>query len=256
MKRTFLWASLAAGALGAGVWAARRRLTRVPAPLAEPAAIPLLLPGRVALERVFGPASADPLPLILVLHGVAADEQQLLPHVRLDTPARVVFLRAPLALRKGFQWFPARFRDGADMIGPQLARASADILAIFDTIAAQRPVARRIVLGYSQGAHLAWWLATSGRVDHVIAASGALPMTPPRPRAALTIHALHGTQDRVVPFASGRKTATAFEAAGYRVRFTPVRFAAHNLRTLGHAIAPALRAALTPERPLRLGFHP
>ena len=91
MKRAIMWTGLAAGMLGAGVWARRKfALDGKFALPVEPSQVPLLVPGRVAVERVLG--AADPsaaLPLVVALHGVAADEAQLAPFILTDQPVRV-----------------------------------------------------------------------------------------------------------------------------------------------------------------------
>lgn len=263
MKRTMVWAGLAAGAVGAGLWAKKKYAPGVSlAPAISPSQVPLVVPGRVAVERVLGTTDPTaPLPLVLALHGVSADETQLAPYVLSDTPVRVVFLRGGLASGRGFQWFRARIKGPSAAFVAQLSQTAADVLAALDTIASQRAVSRRIVLGYSQGAHLAWWLATTGRLDHVIAVSGALPPGVPLPRSGSTtrIEAAHGTRDPVVPFSAGQATARMFEAAGYPVRFTSITLASHALSGIGHTIAPALAAALRPHgntaaRPFGLRF--
>ena len=264
MKRAIMWTGLAAGMIGTGVWAKRRFAPDLKFALpVEPSQVPLLVPGRVAVERVLG--AADPsaaLPLVVALHGVAADEAQLAPFILTDQPVRVVLLRGSLTSGRGFQWFTARYKDAPAVFLEQVAQAAAGVLAAIDAIASQRPVSQRIVLGYSQGAHLAWWLATTGRVDHVIAVSGALPPGVPVPRTSSTarIEAAHGTRDPVIPFAAGQATARLFEAAGYQVHFSPVQLAGHALSGTGHTVAPALRAALrpasvSPARPWGLKFR-
>ncbi|MEZ4437084.1 MAG: alpha/beta fold hydrolase [bacterium] len=201
----------------------------------------------MAVERVIGGEERGPLPLVLVLHGVGADETQLAPYVSADRPTRFVFLRGTLASGRGYQWFAARFKGDAPTFAAQLYRATAEVLQALDAIASQREIARTVVLGYSQGAHVAWWLATTGRVDRVIAVSGALPagMRPPAARRPPQIEALHGTRDLVVPFAAGQATARAFEAAGYPVRFRPLRLGGHSLSSIGQEVAPAITGRLS-----------
>jgi hypothetical protein len=54
------------------------------------------------------------------------------------------------------------------------------------------------------------------------------------------------SRDPVIPFAAGQATARLFEAAGYRVHFSPIQLAGHALSGTGHTVAPALRAVLQP----------
>lgn len=247
MKRTMVVGGLvAAGAVGAGLWL-RRQAGGLPKLLpVEPEGnhVPLVVPGRFAVERVLGGGDlGTPLPLVLVLHGVGADETQLAPYILTDRPMRVVLLRGWVASGNGFQWFGARYKAGGAEFLSAVSRAAADVLAALDHIAAQRRITERIVVGYSQGAHLAWWLATTGRVDRVVAMSGALPASfkPPRPPRKVRIEAVHGMRDTVIPYGAAQATARNFEAAGYAVRLTPMRLAGHGLSGMGSALAPALR---------------
>ena len=184
---------------------------------------------------------------VLVLHGVGADETQLAPHILTDRPMRVVLLRGGMASGNGFQWFGARYQDSAATFLADVSRAAGDVLAALDHIAAQRRITERIVVGYSQGAHLAWWLATSGRVDRVIALSGAMPASfkPPRPPRAVRIEAVHGLRDTVIPHGAGQTTTRNFQAAGYAARLTTMRLAGHGLSAMGDALAPALARVFT-----------
>ncbi|MCY0994785.1 dienelactone hydrolase family protein [Nannocystis sp. ILAH1] len=187
------------------------------------------------------------MPLVLLLHGVGADETQLGPYVSSNRPMRLVFLRGGLASGNGFQWFRARYKGNAAQLLSDVSRAASEIVTVLDQIATQRLYTERIVVGYSQGAHIAWWLATTGRVDRVVAMSGALPASfkPPRPSRAVRIEAVHGMRDPVIPYGAGDATARAFQAAGYPVHMTTLRLAGHGLSSMGAALAPAIERALS-----------
>lgn len=249
MKRVVLGGLAVAGVVGVRTWLksqALRRFQHLPVE-PEPTGVPLVVPNRVAVERVLGGSDlGTPLPLVLVLHGVGADETQLGPYVVTDRPMRLVFLRGSLATGNGFQWFGARLKDNPAQLLASVSKAAADVLATLDLIASQRRITQRIVVGYSQGAHIAWWLATTGRVDRVVAMSGGLPASfkPPRPPRPVRIEAVHGMRDPVVPYSAGQATARAFQAAGYNVKLTTRRLAGHGLSGMGDALAPALARAL------------
>ena len=125
---------------------------------------------------------------------------------------------------------------------------AAQILRVADTIASQRAVTRTLVLGYSQGGHVAWLLAATGRFEVVIPVSGALApgFQPPPPMGATTILALHGEDDRTLPATAGAATFRAFSVAGYKGDFSRVK-AGHALATIGKHIAPLLTATLSPQ---------
>ena len=129
MKRAIMWTGLAAGVIGTGVWARRRFAPDAKLALTtEPPQVPLMVPGRVAVERVMG--AADPsseLPLVVALHGVSADEAQLAPFILTDQPVRVVLLRGGLASGRGFQWIKARYKDPPAVFLEQVAQGAADV---------------------------------------------------------------------------------------------------------------------------------
>jgi predicted esterase len=122
---------------------------------------------------------------------------------------------------------------------------AAQIIRVADTIASQRAVTRTLVLGYSQGGHVAWLLAATGRFDVVLPVSGALApgYQPPPPTGTTTIRALHGEDDRTLPATAGAATFRAFSTAGYKGDFSRVK-AGHSLTTLGKHVAPLLTASL------------
>ena len=130
----------------------------------------------------------------------------------------------------------------------EAAAAAAEIVRAADTVASQRAVTRTLVLGYSQGGHIAWLLMGTGRFDIVIPVSGALVNTyqPPPSTGRTTIHALHGEDDRTVPPTASAAIFRAFTAAGYRGDYKRVH-AGHSLTTIGDYIAPILSASIEPK---------
>jgi len=105
------------------------------------------------------------------------------------------------------------------------------------------------VLGYSQGGHVAWLLAATGRFEVVIPMSGALApgYQPPPPTGTTTIRAIHGEDDHTLTATAGAATFRAFSTAGYKGDFSRVP-AGHALTTtLGKHIAPLLTATLNPQ---------
>lgn len=106
--------------------------------------------------RVRPPVAGPPRSIVLLLHGVGADEHSLWPlGERMDPSALVVFPRGRVEFGAGqYGWFPVRF--GAD--GPRIdsgeANASREALIAF-IAELQRvhavPPARTTVAGFSQG---------------------------------------------------------------------------------------------------------
>ncbi len=128
------------------------------------------------------PASAS----VLVLHGIGGSEEQLVPYTGIKVPARLVYVRGPVpngaTPNAGHSYFKARFTAAGFMA--EVKAMAAQIVRVADTIASQRAVTRTLVLGYSQGGHVAWLLAATGRFDAVLPVSGPRRATSRRPPRA------------------------------------------------------------------------
>jgi predicted esterase len=252
MKSTTI--ALAAGTAVAGAALSLRALMRHRATAALPGPTPnlsLRVPGFPVLERITGGVDpAQPMPLVLVLHGIGGSEEQLVPYTNIKAPARLVYVRGPVpngaGPNAGHSYFKARFTAAGFMA--EVEAMAAQIVRVADTIASQRAVTRTLVLGYSQGGHVAWLLAATGRFDVVLPVSGALApgYQPPPPAGLTTIRALHGEDDRTLPATAGAATFRAFTSAGYKGDFSRVK-AGHALATIGKHIAPLLTATLSPQ---------
>jgi phospholipase/carboxylesterase len=167
-------------------------------------------------HRVLAPRSPSPKPpLLLMLHGIGADEDDLLPLApHLDPRFLVVSARAPHVEPPGHRWYAIDWsvmppRADAD----EIAR-SRDLLARFveEAIAAHgTDPARTFLLGFSQGAimSLALLLARPDLVRGVVAHSGRLVRLagPEASREALSraeVLLLHGAEDPVIPVEHAR----------------------------------------------------
>src|SRR6266568_4612624 len=186
--------------------------------------------------------SARP-PLLLLLHGIGADEEDLLPLARsLDPRFTVVSARAPHeAEPMGYRWYAIDWAvtpprgDRGEIV------ASRDLLARFveeATAAYGTDPSRVFLFGFSQGAvmSLALILARPDLVRGVVAHSGRLSRLPgPDPAPEALSHAgaliLHGEQDEVVPAAQGRK---AYEVLA---PLLGARVAYRAFEGLGHGIS-------------------
>lgn len=170
------------------------------------------------VHQSFAPrAPSDRPPLLVLLHGIGADEAdlaQLAPH--LDPRFHAIAARAPHeAEPMGYRWYAIDWTvtpprgDLAEIV------ASRDLLARFveeATAAYGTDPARTFLFGFSQGAimALALLLARPELVRGVVAHSGALARLPgPTPSSEGLAHAalllLHGAQDEVVSAAQGHK---------------------------------------------------
>ena len=135
------------------------------------------------VERVAAPRqpSAGKPPLLVLLHGIGADENDLLPIAgTLDPRLRVVSLRAPRPYAVGNAWFQIDFRpDGTlvpDLVQASDARRPREVARGRAGPPRHRP-GHTYLLGFSQGAMMSLGLLQSvpRRLAGVIALSGRDP---------------------------------------------------------------------------------
>jgi phospholipase/carboxylesterase len=173
-------------------------------------------PSFVSVAREPAVPSARP-PLLVLLHGIGADEQDLLPIAdALDPRFLVVSLRAPYpAEPMGYAWYALDWRTSPPTPHlDQAERSRAALAAFLPGLAARvgADPARTFLFGFSQGAVLALAVALSapGLVRGVVAHSGRL--LPGLDRlaagaadlAGLEVLVLHGVDDDVIPVENGR----------------------------------------------------
>jgi phospholipase/carboxylesterase len=163
--------------------------------------------------------SPDP-PLLVLLHGVGADELDLLPVAdALDPRLLAVSLRAPYeAEPMGYAWYALDWRTTPPTPRVDQAEASRAALAAFLPELAARSGGdpeRVFLFGFSQGAAMALAVALTrpellrGAVIH---SARALPFlaeperrAEPAALARLDALVLHGTEDDVIPVSAGRE---------------------------------------------------
>lgn len=177
---------------------------------------PLSLPHLVQ-EAHAAPAAEEKPPLLLLLHGVRSNEQDLMglaPY--LDPRFFIVSARAPVVLGPGqFGWYPVAFTPEGPIGDPEQARASRDVLTRFigEAVQAYGADAERVYLmGFSQGAIMSLYAALTqpGTVAGIALMSGRLLPEAWEERAddealrGLPVIAVHGTYDQVLPIGEGR----------------------------------------------------
>jgi phospholipase/carboxylesterase len=157
-------------------------------------------------------------PLLLLLHGVGSNEEDLFglaPYI--DERFLVVSARAPVVLGYGsYGWFRIELTPGGGMVADiEQAKKSLDALPGFvdELVETYRADARRVYLaGFSQGAMmgLALTLTRPDKVAGLVAMSGRLPMQVLEhepDREALEgkpVIVTHGLYDPVLPVEQGR----------------------------------------------------
>lgn len=172
-----------------------------------------------AARRTNGAAS----PLLVMLHGVAADENDLFPLVEaLDPRLTVVSLRAPNPYYAGFAWFRLEFLgDGSVLIDGGQARESLARLVRWVERAPARfgtDPDRTFLLGFSQGAimSLALLATVPERLAGIVVLSGRRPhelfdhTAPPAAIARVPLLVAHGLFDDILPVAHGRAIRDAY----------------------------------------------
>jgi phospholipase/carboxylesterase len=183
-------------------------------------------------------AGNPPHPVLVLLHGFGADEQDLVPVAEsLDDRFLAVLFRAPqpLADWPGFQWYSFAQRGQPE---PRSYEASLGALVeSLEELCRRREVdANRLVLGgFSQGAVMTATVAArapSIRPKALLLLSGYLPAGLTFPDlTGLDVFIGHGTEDPLIPVQAAQDAAQRLAAAGARV----------TLRTypMPHAVLPS-----------------
>ena len=197
------------------------------------------------VERVVGAEDdASPLPMIVMAHGLGDRPESMLSVLaEFPGPARIIAPRAPDAWHEGWSWFPTRVSGDEEVLAGQIAAVSDRFVKDLEGVVATRPTTGKPILtGFSQGGMLS--LAVAVRHPEAIAAAVPVagwlpePLWPAAvPPGAPPIHALHGLDEEVLPFA---RTAAGVDAVR-KVGWTADMQA---FPGVGHRIPPQVRAAL------------
>jgi len=157
-------------------------------------------------------------PLLVLLHGVGSNEQDLFALASYADPRFfVISARAPLVLGPGaYGWYRVQFTDDGPRHDPAEAEAGRAAAAAFiqEAVAAYDLDARRVYLaGFSQGAitSLSLALLAPETIAGAVIMSGRLlpeaqeAMAPPERLRGLPLFVAHGTRDAVLPISLGRE---------------------------------------------------
>jgi phospholipase/carboxylesterase len=176
---------------------------------------------RIAPARETAPGRRPPL--LVLLHGIGADENDLFPLAwQLDPRLTVVSLRAPRAYHGGYAWFRIDFLPGGRVV-PDAAQARETLADLVRWVeAAPRRLGtdpeNTFLLGFSQGAMMSLGVLRTipQRLTGVIALSGRAPGELVDTTAAndaiarVPLLVAHGTLDDVLPIEHGRHTRDVF----------------------------------------------
>ncbi len=171
------------------------------------------------LRFVERPATGAPHGLLLLLHGVGANEQSLAAvAMEQDPRLHVVLPRGPLAFGPGAHgWFQVQFTLQGPVIDPEQAEASRRLL--IDFVAGQQrrlglAPARTLVAGFSQGGIMSAGVgltAPASVAGFAILSGRILPEIEPLVPADVGRHGLqalvmHGRHDSKLPFALAERS--------------------------------------------------
>lgn len=183
---------------------------------------------RPVLHALRSEAPPGRAPVLIVLHGLGANEHDLFELGKQVAPASlVVALRAPLEVGPDqFSWFPVRFMPEGPVHDVAAAESSRARIVEFVRALKLEPgvdADRVTLLGFSQGAILSEAVAMTEPelVSAVVLMSGrTLPELKPaastkRPRVLL----LHGTKDPLLSYAGAVQSNQVLGSAGYDVDF-------------------------------------
>ena len=176
-----------------------------------------------ALRR--GPGPGEARHLVVLLHGVGADADDLVGLVPELAPAlpgcAFVAFDAPQPCDMapcGRQWFSLSDRT-ASMLQAGAAHAAPELLAAVAAEMARLGTGSVALAGFSQGAMMALYagLRQPEPPAAVLAYSGALLDVPPHQAGSPPVLLVHGTTDQVVPFARMGEAERLLRTAGYTV---------------------------------------
>jgi len=168
-------------------------------------------------------------PLIVALHGRDADEQQLeklLSEGKIN--AHVLLLRGALKGPKGFRYFDPFFTDSNALLAPAISAATDQVAAaIIDAENKLKTLGKYVgttIIGYDQGAAIAYALATreiGGEWNsNYMMIAGMLPPSlypssdDPKRWENVSLVAVHGSDDTVIPLKDAQATLAAFMGKG------------------------------------------
>lgn len=171
-------------------------------------------------------------PVIILLHGVGGNEENLFVHTgQLPEESLIISARAPFMLGPGaYAWFHVDFDTGKPMINPEEAEKSRIILIQYINQVIEKYDAdpeRVFLLGFSQGANMSYSVALSRpeKVKGIVALSGRiLPELKPiwakkEKLQQLLVFIAHGTADAVLPIAYGREAKALAESSGVQLTY-------------------------------------
>jgi phospholipase/carboxylesterase len=175
------------------------------------------------VQRIRVPSSAGPYPTLVMVHGYEGTEQVTWIFAKDAGPEWLVASpRGPFQSGAGYCWYHF---DGAGHADPESFEAGRTALkAYIDILCTDYPVdrSRLVVLGFSQGASMAYDYALANPVSGVAALCGWIPGLTAKPLPdldGLEVLIVHGTRDEVITVDIARKNRDHLAAAGAQVTY-------------------------------------
>jgi Predicted esterase len=194
------------------------------------------LQSRNGLQYLYRPAkteSAGGAPVIILMHGVGANEQDLFELAqRFDSRYAVISLRAPLVMGPmHFAWFHVNFTEQGPQHNKEEAEESRKVLVNFikkiNDVSVDIDPKQVYLMGFSQGTIMGLslvltepelikgFVAISGRTLQEISALSRERKYTVSPKILL----IHGLQDSKLPYTHAQNTESVLKAAGLNYEF-------------------------------------
>ncbi|MEZ4261708.1 MAG: alpha/beta fold hydrolase [Polyangiaceae bacterium] len=186
--------------------------------------------GELETTELFNQGADETSPVVVAIHGMGDAPGNWAPTWRrLPVKAQVVLPRAPHHYAGGgWSWYKYEVGMPDDELARGVAEAERQLWATITEIAGSR---RIVVTGFSQGGILSFAIAAKhpGRVALALPVGGLLPKALwPSVKPAPTV-ALHGDQDKVVPYTAGARAVEVFKTMGGSAELLTYRGVAHSM---------------------------
>ncbi len=201
----------------------------------------------------------EPLPMVVFLHG-RGDRPHRLEGVLAEglRDVRVIMPQAPEPLGRGFTWLAVSVTSPErEAFATSLGARAAELDRWLETMREQRPtIGVPIVAGFSQGAMLAYALATR----HPESCSLVLPIGGFLPEALMPaqrdpdrryppIRAMHAIDDPIVPFEPTERAIEALREKGFEVELSTFDHVGHRVtQEMDQLLLRYVRTALEEQR--------
>lgn len=175
------------------------------------------------VHRVRVPQGSGPHPTLVMLHGLKGTEDVTWIFARAAGPEwLIVSPRAPIPAEDGYSWNELDEEGKTDQVSFQ---TGLDALARFiEHLPEAYPVDPKhmVLLGFSQGAAIAYTYGVAHPVSGIVALAGFVPKTIAEnlpPLRGLPVLILHGTKDETVSIDIARKNRDQLTATGAAVAY-------------------------------------